>query len=198
MLFFSCACMRIALARKSAFCSCFIQFHVLLPVSFITSGHRRIPARVILHCVHRFPFMQLLCTTLIIAFHLPPSRVRAFVPVPLQLVPSGSIPAGPFQRMISLASFASPHLATIVALFIALRSTSRVCAIVLSPLRLFPSSSSSQPALPDPLLLPSFCSFMLCFFHSASCFTSGQHFRILHWLPFMQPLCTTHTHAHLH
>mmetsp|Transcript_44310 Transcript_44310/g.130658 ORF Transcript_44310/g.130658 Transcript_44310/m.130658 type:complete len:149 (-) Transcript_44310:683-1129(-) len=148
--------------------------------------------------------MQLLCTThvridtLIIAFHLPPSRVRAFVPVPLQLVPSGSIPAGPFQRMISLASFASPHLATIVALFIALRSTSRVCAIVLSPLRLFPSSSSSQPALPDPLLLPSFCSFMLCFFHSASCFTSGQHFRILHWLPFMQPLCTTHTHAHLH
>jgi len=75
---------------------------------------------------------------------------------------------------------------------------SRVCAIVLSPLRLFPSSSSSQPALPDPLLLPSFCSFMLCFFHSASCFTSGQHFRILHWLPFMQPLCTTHTHAHLH
>mmetsp|Transcript_73110 Transcript_73110/g.200743 ORF Transcript_73110/g.200743 Transcript_73110/m.200743 type:complete len:154 (-) Transcript_73110:7-468(-) len=109
MLFFSCACMRIALARKSAFCSCFIQFHVLLPVSFITSGHRRIPARVILHCVHRFPFMQLLCTThvridtLIIAFHLPPSRVRAFVLVPLRLFPSSFIPAASSKP--SLASF---------------------------------------------------------------------------------------------
>mmetsp|Transcript_44315 Transcript_44315/g.130713 ORF Transcript_44315/g.130713 Transcript_44315/m.130713 type:complete len:217 (-) Transcript_44315:614-1264(-) len=158
MLFFSCACMRIALARKSAFCSCFIQFHVLLPVSFITSGHRRIPARVILHCVHRFPFMQLLCTTLIIAFHLPPSRVRAFVPVPLQLVPSGSIPAGPFQRMISLASFASPHLATIVALFIALRSTSRACVRLSCPRCGSFLPVSSQPTLPNPL-----ASFILLF-----------------------------------
>mmetsp|Transcript_73106 Transcript_73106/g.200720 ORF Transcript_73106/g.200720 Transcript_73106/m.200720 type:complete len:213 (-) Transcript_73106:10-648(-) len=107
MLFFSCACMRIALARKSAFCSCFIQFHVLLPVSFITSGHRRIPARVILHCVHRFPFMQLLCTTLIIAFHLPPSRVRAFVLVLSRCslflqVPSQPDPSKEFSLLLHL------------------------------------------------------------------------------------------------
>jgi hypothetical protein len=144
--------MRIALARESAFCSCFIQFHVLLPVSFITSGHRRIPARVILHCVHRFPFMQLLCTThvridtLIIAFHLPPSRVRAFVLVPLRLFPSSFIPA-----------------------------------------------ASSKPSLASFILL-----FHACFFRSASCFTSGQHFRILHWLPFMQPLCTPRTHTRIY
>mmetsp|Transcript_12288 Transcript_12288/g.31884 ORF Transcript_12288/g.31884 Transcript_12288/m.31884 type:complete len:225 (-) Transcript_12288:525-1199(-) len=133
MLFFSCACMRIALARKSAFCSCFIQFHVLLPVSFITSGHRRIPARVILHCVHRFPFMQLLCTThvridtLIIAFHLPPSRVRAFVLVLSRCslflqVPSQPDPSKEFSLLLHLlhhiwppSSLSSLHCAPLLA-----------------------------------------------------------------------------------
>jgi len=169
MLFFSCAC--IALARKSAFCS-FVLHSIPCPASCVlhhiwSSPH---PARVILHCVHRFPFMQLLCTThvridtLIIAFHLPPSRVRAFVLVPLQLVPSGSIPAGPFQRMISLASFASPHLATIVALFIALRSTSRACVRLSCP-RCGSFLPVPHPSRPFQTLS--------CFLHSAlSCFVS--------------------------
>jgi len=151
MLFFSCAC--IALARKSAFCS-FVLHSIPCPASCVlhhiwSSPH---PARVILHCVHRFPFMQLLCTThvridtLIIAFHLPPSRVRAFVLVPLRLFPSSFIPA-----------------------------------------------ASSKPSLASFILL-----FHACFFRSASCFTSGQHFRILHWLPFMQPLCTPRTHTRIY
>jgi len=84
--------------------------------------------------------------------------------VPLQLVPPGSIPAGPFQRMISLASFASPHLATIVALFIALRSTSRACVRLSCP-RCGSFLPVPHPSRPFQTLS--------CFLHSAlSCFVS--------------------------
>mmetsp|Transcript_73108 Transcript_73108/g.200731 ORF Transcript_73108/g.200731 Transcript_73108/m.200731 type:complete len:144 (-) Transcript_73108:13-444(-) len=143
--------------------------------------------------------MQLLCTTLIIAFHLPPSRVRAFVLVLSRCslflqVPSQPDPSKEFSLLLHLlhhiwppSSLSSLHCAPLLA---------RACDC---PVPAAALSFQFHPSRPfQTLLLPSFCSFMLCFFHSASCFTSGQHFRILHWLPFMQPLCTTHTHAHLH
>mmetsp|Transcript_12287 Transcript_12287/g.31876 ORF Transcript_12287/g.31876 Transcript_12287/m.31876 type:complete len:186 (-) Transcript_12287:472-1029(-) len=115
--------------------------------------------------------MQLLCTThvridtLIIAFHLPPSRVRAFVLVLSRCslflqVPSQPDPSKEFSLLLHLlhhiwppSSLSSLHCAPLLA---------RACDC---PVPAAALSFQFHPSRPfQTLLLPSFCSFMLASF----------------------------------